>query len=65
MISVDDIAAPDYLGKVFEADILDSRNRIKNLEAELQATKAAYEAVVTSRRWTIPTKILKFLRIRK
>ena len=65
MISVNDIAAPDYLGKVFEAEILDSRNRIKNLEADLEATKAAYNSVITSRRWTIPTKILKFLRIRK
>lgn len=65
MISLDNPSAPDYLGKVFEAEILDSSNRIKNLEAELQATKAAYEAVITSRRWTIPTKILKFLRIRK
>lgn len=65
MISVDDIAAPDYLGKVFEAEILDSRNRINNLEADLEATKAAYNSVITSRRWTIPTKILKFLRIRK
>ena len=65
MISVDDIAAPDYLGKVFEAEILDSRNRINNLEADLEATKAAYNSVITSRRWTIPTKILKFFRIRK
>ena len=65
MISVNDIAAPDYLGKVFEAEILDSRNRIKNLEADLEATKAAYNSVITSRRWTIPTKILKFFRIRK
>lgn len=65
MISVDDIAAPDYLGKVFEAEILDSRNRINNLEADLEATKAAYNSIITSRRWTIPTKILKFLRIRK
>lgn len=65
MISVDDIAAPDYLGKVFEVEILDSRNRINNLEADLEATKAAYNSVITSRRWTIPTKILKFLRIRK
>lgn len=65
MISVNDIDAPDYLGKVFEAEILDSRNRIKNLEADLEATKAAYNSVITSRRWTIPTKILKFLRIRK
>ena len=65
MISDDDIAAPDYLGKVFEAEILDSRNRINNLEADLEATKAAYNSVITSRRWTIPTKILKFLRIRK
>ena len=65
MISVNDIDAPDYLGKVFEAEILDSRNRIKNLEADLEATKAAYSSVITSRRWTIPTKILKFLRIRK
>ena len=65
MIPVDDIAAPDYIGKVFEAEFLDSQNRIKKLEADLEATKVAYNAVITSKRWTIPTKILKFLRIRK
>lgn len=65
MIPVDDIAAPDYIGKVFVAEFLDSQNRIKKLEADLEATKVAYNAVITSKRWTIPTKILKFLRIRK
>lgn len=65
MIPVDDIAAPDYIGKVFEAEFLNSQNRIKKLEADLEATKVAYNAVITSKRWTIPTKILKFLRIRK
>ncbi|MFB5966988.1 glycosyltransferase [Streptococcus thermophilus] len=79
MISVDDIAAPDYIGKVFAAEFLDSQNRIKKLEADLEATKVAleatkvaleatkvaYNAIITSKRWTIPTKILKFLRIRK
>ena len=65
MIPVDDIAAPDYIGKVFAAEFLDSQNRIKKLEADLEATKVAYNAVITSKRWTIPTKILKFLRIRK
>ncbi len=65
MIPVDDITAPDYIGKVFAAEFLDSQNRIKKLEADLEATKVAYNAVITSKRWTIPTKILKFLRIRK
>lgn len=65
MIPVDDIAAPDYIGKVFAAEFLDSQNRIKKLEADLEATKVAYNAVITSKRWIIPTKILKFLRIRK
>ena len=65
MIPVDDIAAPDYIGKVFAAEFLDSQNRIKKLEADLEATKVAYNAVITSKRWTIPTKILKFFRIRK
>lgn len=65
MISLDNPTAPDYIGKVFTAEMLDCQNRLKNLEAELQATKEAYNTVIHSRRWTIPTKILKFLRIRK
>ena len=65
MISLDNPSEPDYIGKVFTAEILDCQNRLKNLESELQATKEAYNTVIHSRRWTIPTKILKFLRIRK
>ena len=65
MISIDNPSAPDYIGKVFAAEMLDCQNSLKNLEAELQATKEAYNTVIHSRRWTIPTKILKFLRIRK
>ena len=65
MISLDNPSEPDYIGKVFAAEMLDCQNRLKNLEAELQATKEAYNTVIHSRRWTIPTKILKFLRIRK
>ena len=65
MLSVDDPSAPDYIGKVFAAEMLDCHNQLKNLEAELEATKEAYNTVIHSRRWTIPTKILKFLRIRK
>ncbi|MBZ2123226.1 glycosyltransferase family 2 protein [Streptococcus gordonii] len=65
MISVDDASAPDYIGKVFAAEMLDSSNKVKELEAELEATKEAYKTIINSKRWTIPTKILKFLRIRK
>lgn len=65
MLSVDDPAAPDYIGKVFTAEMFDCQNRLKTLESELEATKEAYNTVIHSRRWTIPTKILKFLRIRK
>ncbi|WP_148887592.1 glycosyltransferase family 2 protein [Streptococcus sp. Marseille-P6264] len=65
MISMDDAYAPDYIGKVFTAEMLDSSNKIEELEDELEATKKAYKTVINSRRWTIPTKILKFLRIRK
>ena len=65
MLSVDDLSVPDYIGKVFVAEMLDCHNRLKDFETELQATKEAYNAVIHSRRWTIPTKILKFLRIRK
>ena len=65
MISLDNPSEPDYIGKVFAAEMLDCQNRLKNLEAELQATKEAYNTVIHSRRWTIPTKILKFFRIRK
>ena len=65
MLSVDDPSAPDYIGKVLAAKMLDCHNQLKNLKAELQATKEAYNTVIHSRRWTIPTKILKFLRIRK
>lgn len=65
MISLDNPSEPDYIGKVFTAEMLDCKNRLKNLESELEATKEAYNTVIHSRRWTIPTKILKFLRIRK
>ena len=65
MISLDNPSEPDYIGKVFAAEMLDCQNRLKNLESELEATKEAYNTVILSRRWTIPTKILKFLRIRK
>ena len=65
MISLDNPSAPDYIGKVFAAEMLDCQNRLKNLESELEATKEAYNTVIHSRRCTIPTKILKFLRIRK
>ena len=65
MISLDNPSVPDYIGKVFAAEMVDCQNRLKNLNAELQATKEAYNTVIHSRRWTIPTKILKFLRIRK
>ena len=65
MISLDDASASDYIGKVFTAEMLDSSNKIEELEAELEASKEAYKTVINSRRWTIPTKILKFLRIRK
>ena len=65
MISLDNPSEPDYIGKVFSAEMLDCQNRLKNLESELEATKEAYNTVIHSRRWTIPTKILKFLRIRK
>ena len=65
MLSVDDPSAPDYIGKVFAAEMLDCHNQLKTLEAELEATKEAYNTVIHSRRWTIPTNILKFLRIRK
>ena len=65
MISLDNPSEPDYIGKVFADEMLDCQNRLKNLESELEATKEAYNTVIHSRRWTIPTKILKFLRIRK
>lgn len=65
MISLDNPSEPDYIGKVFAAEMLDCQNRLKNLESELEATKEAYNTVIHSRRWTIPTKILKFFRIRK
>lgn len=65
MISLDNPSEPDYIGKVFAAEMLDCQNRLKNLESELEATKEAYNTVIHSRRWSIPTKILKFLRIRK
>ena len=65
MISLDDASASDYIGKVFTAEMLDSSNKIEELEAELEASKEAYKTVINSKRWTIPTKILKFLRIRK
>ena len=65
MLSVDDPSASDYIGKVFAASMLQSINNMKRLEAELETAKEAYRTVITSRRWTIPTKILKFLRIRK
>ena len=65
MISLDNPSEPDYIGKVFAAEMLDCQNRLKNIESELEATKEAYNTVIHSRRWTIPTKILKFLRIRK
>ena len=65
MISLDNPSVPDYIGKVFAAEMVDCQNRLRNLDAELQATKEAYNTVIHSRRWTIPTKILKFLRIRK
>ena len=72
MISLDNSAAPDYIGKVFAAEMLESEsklldkiNKIKNLKAELEASQSAYQSVVTSRRWTITTRILKFLRIGK
>ena len=72
MISLDNSAAPDYIGKVFVAEMLESEsklldkiNKIKNLKAELEASQSAYQSVVTSRRWTITTRILKFLRIGK
>ena len=65
MISLDNPSEPDYIGKVFAAEMLDCQNRLKNLESELEATKEAYNTVIHSRRWIIPTKILKFLRIRK
>ena len=65
MISLDNPSEPDYIGKVFTAEMLDCQNRLKNLESELEATKEAYNTVIHSRRWTIPTKILKFFRIRK
>ena len=65
MISLDNPSEQDYIGKVFAAEMLDCQNRLKNLESELEATKEAYNTVIHSRRWTIPTKILKFLRIRK
>ena len=65
IISIDNPSAPDYIGKVFAAEMLECQNSLKNLEAELQATKEAYNTVIHSRRWTIPTKILNFLRIRK
>lgn len=65
MISLDNPSEPDYIGKVFTAEMLDCQNRLKNIESELEATKEAYNTVIHSRRWTIPTKILKFLRIRK
>ena len=65
MISLDNPSEPDYIGKVFAAEMLDCQNRLKNLESELEATKEAYNTVIHSRCWTIPTKILKFLRIRK
>ena len=65
MISIDNPSAPDYIGKVFAAKMLESQDRLKNLEAELQAIKEVYSTVIHSRRWIIPTKILKFLRIRK
>ena len=65
MISLDNPSEPDYIGKVFAAEMLYCQNRLKNLESELEATKEAYNTVIHSRRWTIPTKILKFLRIRK
>lgn len=65
MISLDNPSEPDYIGKVFAVEMLDCQNRLKNLESELEATKEAYNTVIHSRRWIIPTKILKFLRIRK
>ena len=72
MISLDNSAAPDYIGKVFAAEMLESEsklldkiNKVKNLKSELEASQSAYQSVVTSRRWTITTRILKFLRIGK
>lgn len=72
MISLDNSTAPDYIGKVFAAEMLESESKlldkiniIQNLKAELEASQSAYQSVITSRRWTITTRILKFLRIGK
>ena len=72
MISLDDTSAPDYIGKVFadkvsesESKLLSKTNLIKNLEGELEALQLAYQSVITSKRWTLMTRILKFLRIGK
>ena len=72
MISLDDTSAPDYIGKVFatkvsesESKLLSKTNLIKNLEGELEALQSAYQSVITSKRWTLMTRILQFLRIGK
>ncbi len=38
----------------------DSSNKVKELEAELEATKEAYKIIISPKTLIIPTKILKF-----
>lgn len=79
LLELDNIHSDTYIGKVLAQEFLDAKFKIKDLQhekiisqdlilklqKEIEETTNLYNSVIHSRRWTIPTKIINFLRRKK
>lgn len=79
LFELDDIYSDAYIGKVLAQDFFDTKARLKELQhekiaaqhqivqqqKEIEKVNNLYNSVIQSRRWTIPTKIINFLRRKK
>lgn len=76
LFELDNLYSDAYIGKVLAQDFLDAKAKLKDLQREnieiqqkilqqqkeLEEINHLYNSVIHSRRWTIPTKIINFLR---
>ena len=76
LFELDNLHSDAYIGKVLAQDLsaakaklnelqretIDVQQRNSRLQKELEDINHLYNSVIHSRRWTIPTKIINFLR---
>ncbi len=63
--NISDITADDYIATVLGKDLLDYKKKHDDLLQQYNRLLNKYQTVITSRRWTIPTKLINIFRRKK